>query len=291
MSSIAAEALATSDASYQAVADALGVAPRAGRRRGVLMARACASAVLSLAVVLGVWELFLVVFHVSSFIGRNPVQVWRYLVTSSGAGAARSAIVSESLITLRDAALGLVAGTAAAVGCATAVTLWRAAAHVVLPIAMLLRSMPLVAMTPLIVGVFGRNLRAITVIAGIVTFFPTFVNVGNAMRGANRVALEVCHCYGASTMRTMQKVQFPAALPAFFTSLRIAAPLALIGALLAEWLATGQGLGYTMLTTAAESDYDGMWARVVVVTLYSVGLYVAIGVIERRVLNRFAPRS
>jgi ABC-type nitrate/sulfonate/bicarbonate transport system permease component len=286
------------DTAAIAGADAISavlVPPRArGRSAGPRRVRALRSAgslVLSLAVVLGVWELFLVVFHVSSFIGRDPLQVWRYLVTSSGAGAARSSIASESVVTLRDAALGLVAGTLAALGCATAITLWRAAAHVILPVAMLLRSMPLVAMTPLIVGMFGRNLRAITVIAGIVTFFPTFVNVGNAMRSANRVALEVCHAYGATAIRTMQKVQLPSALPALFTSLRIAAPLALIGALLAEWLATGKGLGYSLLTTAASSDYDGMWARVVVVTLYSLVLYLAIGAIERRVLTRFGDHA
>jgi ABC-type nitrate/sulfonate/bicarbonate transport system permease component len=272
-------------AALQSARLAQGPGAMAGPRWRVV--RAAGSAVLSVGVVLGVWELFLVVFHVSPFIGRDPLQVWRYLVTSSGAGAARSAILSESVVTWRDAALGLVAGTAAALGCATAITLWRAASHVILPIAMVLRSMPLVAMTPLIVGMFGRNLRAITVIAGVVTFFPTFVNVGNAMRSANRVSLEVCHAYGASTLRTMQKVQLPSALPALFTSLRIAAPLALIGAMLAEWLATGQGLGYSLLTTAASSDYDGMWSRVVVVTLYSVILYLVIGVVERRVLARF----
>jgi ABC-type nitrate/sulfonate/bicarbonate transport system permease component len=262
------------------------------RRPGRPLAQAgrkALSAAVSIAVVLGAWQLFLEIFHVSSFIGRNPLDVWRYVISAPGSGSVRATLASESLVTWRDASLGLVAGTSAALGCACAISLWRAAAQVVMPIAMLLRSMPLVAMTPLIVGLFGRNLRAITVIAGIVTFFPTFVNVGTAMRSANPVALEVCHAYGASTAQTIRKVQFPAAVPALFASLRIAAPLALVGALLAEWLATGTGLGYNMLTAAASSDYDGMWARVVLVTLYSMLLYLGVGIVERHVLRRFGP--
>jgi sulfonate transport system permease protein len=69
--------------------------------------------------------------------------------------------------------------------------------------------------------------------------------------------------------------------------LRIAAPLSLVGALLAEWLATGQGLGYHMLDAVAVSDYSGLWARVVLVTVYSAVLYGLIGMVEKVVLRRF----
>ena len=75
------------------------------------------------------------------------------------------------------------------------------------------------------------------------------------------------HGYGASRITTLRKVQFPGALPALFASARIAAPLALIGALLAEWLATGQGVGYLMLTSSNQGDYDMMWASVVLVVV------------------------
>jgi ABC-type nitrate/sulfonate/bicarbonate transport system permease component len=69
--------------------------------------------------------------------------------------------------------------------------------------------------------------------------------------------------------------------------LRIAAPLALVGALLAEWLATGQGLGYGLLNAAAASDYNGLWARVVLITLYSTVIYQLVGIAEGLVMRRF----
>jgi ABC-type nitrate/sulfonate/bicarbonate transport system permease component len=144
-------------------------------------------------------------------------------------------------------------------------------------------------LTPLIVLVFGRDLLAVTVIAGIVTFFPTLVNVTIALRSTPAESIELLRAYGASPARTLWKVQVPTALPALFSSLRIAAPLALVGALLSEWLATGRGLGYHILQSGALSDYDGLWSRVVLVTVVSVMLYKVIGAVERVVLSRFAP--
>jgi len=266
-------------------------AARAGRSRSLRLAQRLAAGLVSIGVVLAVWVLFLKAFHVSHFIGKNPVDVWRYLVTSTEAGTNRSAVLHESMTTLRDAFIGLGVGSAAAVACAVGFNLSRPVEQSLMPIAMVLRSVPLMAMTPLIVLIFGRDLKTVAVIAGIVTFFPTLVNVSLALRRTPRESLDLCRAYGASRLEVMRRVQIPTAVPALMASLRIAAPLALIGALLAEWLATGQGLGYRMLQVSALSDYNGLWARVMLVTVYSVILYKLIGVAEKAVLARFAPGS
>src|SRR6202022_2769450 len=163
--------------------------------------------VISIGLVLGVWWLFLRVFHISHFIGKNPVDVWHYLVTSSQSGTHRTAIFHESVTTLRDAGLGLIAGRVGAVICALAFNLSRPVERTLMPMAMVLRSVPLVAMTPLIVLVFGRDLRAVTVIAGIVTFFPTLVNVTLALRWTPQESLDLCRAYGASPLSTLRRVQ------------------------------------------------------------------------------------
>jgi ABC-type nitrate/sulfonate/bicarbonate transport system permease component len=234
-----------------------------------------------------VWMLFLEAFHVSGFVGKTPLDVWRYLFDGPHSGARVRSLFDPSLTTLRDASFGMVAGTLAAVGASLMFVLWRTAETVVMPFAMVLRSVPLVAMTPLIVGIFGRNLQAITVIAGLVTFFPTLVNVSLALRRTPMEALDLCRAYGARPATTLWKVQVPSALPSLFASLRIAAPLALTGALLAEWLATGKGLGYVILTSVSFSQYDLLWAGVVLVTLYSTVLYHLIGFVEHVVMRRF----
>jgi ABC-type nitrate/sulfonate/bicarbonate transport system permease component len=264
-----------------------------GRSLGWRLAKGLFNTAVSIGVVLGAWVLFLQLFDIPDFMRKGPGDVWAYLFTDPEAAANRKVIIEESKTTLRDAWLGLAAGTTAAVITSIAFTMWRPIERTFMPIAMVLPSVPLVATTPLIVLIFGRDLQAITVIAGIVTFFPTLVNVTIALKSTPKDSLDLLRAYGASPFRTLWKVQVPSALPALFASLRIAAPLALIGALLAEWLATGDGIGYTILRANALFDYNGLWARVVLVTLYSILLYKLVGVIERVVLNRFgavAPR-
>jgi ABC-type nitrate/sulfonate/bicarbonate transport system permease component len=248
---------------------------------------------ISLVVLLGTWRLFLVVFHIDHFVGKTPMDVWHYLTASSTAAAPMSSptrgnLYPASLTTLKDAFVGLAAGTIAALAFSIVFNLRRSVERSVMPIAMVLRSVPLVAMTPLITEIFGRGLMCVTVIAGIVTFFPTLVNVTIALRATPQASIDLFRAYGAGPMKTLRKVQFPNALPAVFASLRIAAPLALVGALLAEFLASGHGLGYLMLQSGSESNYNLLWTSAALITGYSMILYASISGIEKLVLARYA---
>jgi ABC-type nitrate/sulfonate/bicarbonate transport system permease component len=115
------------------------------------------------------------------------------------------------------------------------------------------------------------------------------VNVSLALQGVPRSALDLMRAYGASPYATLWRVQLPGALPALFAALRVAAPLALVGALLAEWLATGKGLGYLMLTAVTTFELDRMWTVVTIVTVASIALYTVISIAEQLTLARYAP--
>ena len=174
---------------------------------------------------------------------------------------------------------------------AKAFSLWRGVEQTLLPIAMALRAVPLVAMTPLIALIFGRGLLAVTVIAGIVTFFPVLVNVSLALRSVPASAIDLMRAYGASPFATLLRVQLPGALPALFAAMRVAAKSALVGALLAEWLATGKGLGYLMLAAVTTFELDRMGTGVTIVTVASILIYTLISTVEQLALTRYAPEQ
>ncbi len=256
--------------------------------------RSLALMVISFALVVGLWWGFLTFANVSSFVGKNPIDVLHYLfggavdssvVTGAQAAANRREIWGALGTTTLDAVLGYVVGTGAAVVIAMSVVMSRVVERTLMPVAIALRSVPLVAMTPLIALVFGRGLAAVTIIAGIVTFFPTLVNVVVGLRSAPSQAIDVVHAYGGNSWTIIRKVALLAALPSLFASARIAAPLALLGAVLAEWLATGKGLGALMLTSTTTSRYDTLWASVTVITVVSIVVYGVISLIESAVLN------
>jgi ABC-type nitrate/sulfonate/bicarbonate transport system permease component len=270
----------------------IDAATGSGRAMAGLAARAGRSAVsigFAIAVLIAVWLGFIKFFAINPIVAKSPLDVLRYLVTGSGVGAHWSHIRVGLDRTLIDAGVGFAAGLAVAFAVAVLFVLSQTIEAAFLPIAMIIRSVPLVAMTPVITLVFGRGLLGTTVVSGIVVFFPSLVIMVFGLRSAPRQASDVCRAYGASPWMTLRKVAMPSALPSIFASARIAVPGALIGALLAEWLATGKGLGAQMLSDGATFLYDDLWASVVVITVVSVLIYAAVGVLETAVLSRFGP--
>lgn len=246
--------------------------------------------VTSLLLMLVIWFVFLKAFpQVGPRVGKTPGDIWRYLVTAPNAASARQAIFDDLQITLRDAAIGFAAGMLAALLVAALFVVFAAVEQTFMPVALLLRSVPLVALSPIIVLVFGRGLVGVAVLAAIVVFFPALVMIMTGLRNAPRHAMDVVAAYGGSRWTGLRMVAVPAALPAVFSAARISVPGALIGALLGEWLGSGTGLGASLLRAIPTFQYSKLWASIVIVTIVSVVLYAIVGVIENLVLARFGP--
>lgn len=246
---------------------------------------------LSVAIMVGLWYAFIKIWHLNSFFAKSPSDVWKWLTTGRDAAANRHTILNGLGTTVRDALFGFVGGTVIAAGVAMLFVLSSAVEDTLMPVALVLRSVPLVAMTPLLVLIFGRGAVGAAVIAGLVTFFPTLVLLVQALRAIPASTLDLMDALNTSRWRLLRSVRIPCAIPALFAAARIAAPLALLGATLAEWLATGVGLGNLMISAASTSQYDELWASVVTVTTVSVIAYMIIGWIEAPVVSYFNPNK
>ena len=252
---------------------------------------------VSLAVTVALWEAFLHIYHVPKIIGRSPLDVYHYVFTAKASTAhrLRSAAGNRKVLlhslkgTLSDALIGYTAGLVIAMAVSCVFVLWRPVEQTFMPIAIFLRAFPLFGMIPLITLIFGRDIMAVAVIGGIVCFFPSLVNIMFGLRSASKSSLDLMSAYGASKLTTLRKVMVPSAVPSIFAALRINVPAAIIGALLAEWLATGRGMGAEMLEVQNTFDYGELWSAVVLVTLVSIIAYSVVSGIEGAILPRFAP--
>jgi ABC-type nitrate/sulfonate/bicarbonate transport system permease component len=260
-----------------------------GQPRLVRFLQASFYLVLSLALIIGLWYGVIWLLSLNDFFAKTPADVWSYLVSGSAAPADRSLIFGQLGVTIGDAALGYVAGTAVAVIVAIGVVAKRSIEQTLMPIAIALRSIPLVAMTPFLMLIFGRGPVGVSVVVGIVVFFPTLVNVIVGMRTAPEQAVDMVASYGGSTTRAIRTVRFPYALPALFASARIAVPAAIAGATLAEWLATGRGLGNLIVVSYSNSEFNTLWAATVVIVAVAVMVYALVGMLETLVRSRFGP--
>jgi ABC-type nitrate/sulfonate/bicarbonate transport system permease component len=245
---------------------------------------------LTLVVVIVLWVGVIELFGISSYVAKGPLDVWEYLVTDADAGEHRSALMGELGVSLADAFIGFVAGLVVALLGATAFRLSRGIEHALMPIAMLLRSVPLIAMAPLIILIFGRDVATVAVVAGIVVLFPALVNIVFGLHSATPETLDVVTVYGGNAWTALRTVALPASLPSFFAAVRISVPGALTGALLAEWLATGDGIGSAIQTAYSQVQFSLVWSAVVVVTTVSLVLYNVVQIVETLVLTRMGMR-
>jgi ABC-type nitrate/sulfonate/bicarbonate transport system permease component len=274
---------------------AVGRAPggTGGRSPGryLRLVRPVFNAVVTLVVLIGLWWAFVAAFNLDPLIAKTPADVFTYLWHGPAPDSGAQPVWGGLGRTLLDALYGFVAGLIAAVAVALSFVLSRLIAGMLLPLAVLVRSVPLVAMTPVLTLVFGRGIVATTVIAGIVVFFPALVTMTFGLRSASRQSAGLVRAYGGGTWTVARKVMLPSSLPALFASARIAVPGAVIGAMLAEWLATGVGLGYGMLQDANSFNYVDIWASAALLTGVSVVLYNIVAVAESAVLGRFSLRD
>lgn len=227
---------------------------------------------------------------VSPLIAKGPVDVWRYLFVVPAAAANRELILGNLAVTLGHSAIGFAAGLLVALLGAAAFQLSRGVEHALMPVAMLLRSVPLIAMAPVIIMIFGRDLWTVAVIGGIVVLFPALVNISFGLKSASAQMNDLVEVYGGGAWAKLRKVAMPASLPAFFAAVRISVPGAITGALLAEWLAVGGGIGGSIGGFIPQAQFTALWTSVVVVTVVSLLLYNVIQIVEDVVLARMGMR-
>lgn len=260
---------------------------RAQSRRKRLLA-ALASTAFVVAFLLLAWWGMIVLLRLDPLSAKTPADVLHYIVGHPQAPAHRAALAKALGKTLGDAFVGYLAGMAVGALCAAGTSLSRTVEHAVLPVAMVLRSVPLVALTPIITLIFGHGLLAVTAVAAIVVFFPTYVNVLLGLRSAWGDMTDVMQAYGGTPLQTFFKIRVPSAAPALMASARIAVPAALIGVLVAEWLVSGGGIGQYMIESQHMLDYGALWSAAVGLTIASALLYALVGAAERLVLGRLS---
>ncbi len=258
--------------------------------------------VVSALVVLGLlWIGLLKLFDVSTFVGKTPMEVFHYLFTASPARgvrptsitaeAARSQLLSAWLVTLVDAGIGFLTGLVIAGAIAAAFIIFKPFEFAFMPIAMLLRSVPLVALAPVLLLIFGQGKLGVATIGAIVVLFPALVNIVLGLRSASPMSLDLVRVNGGSTWTELLMVRVPSALPSVFASIRISVPGAIVGAMLAEWLAGFTGLGGILSMYKGRGNFGGVWAIVVVSVVTSIVGYAIAAIVESAALAAWGPNA
>jgi len=255
------------------------------------LARAVGKSVLiglsTFVIVLLLWLAVLAFFGISPYIAKGPLDVWDFLVVDDDAAENRAILGANLGVTMGHALTGFVVGLVVAILGAVLFRISKGAESALMPVAMLLRSVPLIALAPVIILIFGNGSQtSVAVIGGIVVLFPALVTMVFGLKNASPEMLDVVAVYGGGTFTAVRKVALPGALPSLFAAIRISVPGAITGALLVEMLSTGDGIGFSTLQYIPQAKFADLWAAVVVVTAVSLALYFVVQVLETIVLTR-----
>jgi NitT/TauT family transport system permease protein len=193
--------------------------------------------------------------------------------------------------TLQEAVVGGAAGMGVAFALGLLMFYIRVIERALLPLAVVLNVTPLVAIAPALVVAFGFGMTPKYVIASLLVFFPFLVNALAGLRDVDPEALDLVATLHASRAEVLWRLRLPSSLPYLFAAGRICMPLSLVGAVVAEFVASGEarGLGTLIVTAASLGDLGTVYAAVAVLAVLGVAMFSAVVMLQRLVLGRYAP--
>jgi NitT/TauT family transport system permease protein len=234
---------------------------------------------------LAAWESAVRVLHIPPYLLPAPSLVAMTLAADFGSLAA------SWWFTVRITLLALVLAIAGGVLLAAVFALSRTAERALAPFAVVLQVTPIVAIAPLIMILTDSPLATVLACAWIVAFFPILANTLTGLRSADPNLRDFFALHRATRWQTLRLLLVPSALPSFMTGLRVAGGLALIGEVVAEFVAGAAGrdtgLASRILEAAFRTEIPRMFAALTLVALTGVGIYVATSRLSRALLGRW----
>ena len=231
----------------------------------------------------------------------RPSRVLRALYFTPGSGrGGYEYFWRHTKATLIASMVGFVIGNLFAILTATAFLYNKPLERALLPIALALRSVPLVAITPLLLrirftigdlpavqenvllrAIFGTETFIKILLVVIICYFPMLVNAARGLSSVPIQALELMHTLRASRWQTYWKLRMPSGLPLIFSALRVTSSSAVLGAVVAEWLSSDQGLGSVIKRSLAEKAIPRMWMGMVISCVLAIVAFSLVTVLQR----------
>lgn len=153
------------------------------------------------------------------------------------------------------------------------------------PIIVASQTIPVTAIAPLFIVWFGYGMWSKILVTILITFFPIVITVFDGLKGTKREMEELLVTYGATKKDIFLKLKVPVALPNFFSAIKMAVPISVIGAAIGEWLGAQSGLGYFSKRMMTQLDGAGVFAPVVLLSVVAMAIVGIITIVEKRVIR------
>lgn len=227
-----------------------------------------------------VWEVAVRLLDVAGYILPPPTEIIESLINNLRSGV----LLTHGWVTLQEILYGFGLAVAVALALAVLVTQWEILERSVMPLIVALQTVPTIALAPLLLTWFGFGMTSKVITTALVAFFPLLVNIVSGIQSADRERMEMFRAMGASTFQTFRMLQLPNALSYFFAGLRIAITLSIVGAIVAEFVGSQEGLGYLIQESSRGLNVSTTFAILLVLSLIGMSLVTLTGWIGSKVV-------
>ena len=238
-----------------------------------------APAIIAAAGMLALWQLIVTGFGVPDYIAPSPIQVLQVFVEQG------DILWINFWPTLLEAVAGFALGNTIAVLLAVWFVHNRLAERAFYPIAVFINTIPIIAVAPILVLMLGNGYAPKIVIAALICFFPTLVNMVRGLKAVSPQMLELMRVLSASEREILWKIRLQSSLPFLFAALKIASTTCVIGAIVGEWIGSNYGLGSLIIEATYNFRAPLLYATVILGAGLAVAFFVTTTLIERRVLK------
>jgi NitT/TauT family transport system permease protein len=213
------------------------------------------------------WQLIVDIFAVPSFILPAPSAIIQRITESPGR------MLMHLLVTLQEVLAGFALALVGGVILAVFVSQSRFLSRTLYPMLVVSQTVPTIAIAPILVVWFGPGNVARLIVVFLIAFFPIFVNVTTGLIRVDGDLIDLVHGLNGSRWKTLLKIRFPSALPHLFTGMRISITFAVIGAVVGEFVASSQGLGFLVFSGSTTMDTRLVFAAVVLLAAIGIALF------------------
>jgi NitT/TauT family transport system permease protein len=221
------------------------------------------------------WELACRFLHIAPFLLPSPTSIMARMAEKP------MLFWVHGWYTLYETVAGFLVAVVVGLVAAAIIVVVPSIRDVLMPILLIAQLVPKVAIAPILLVWFGYGVAPKIVIAFLVAFFPIVVNTANGLMAVERELLDLGRSLEASRWQIFWKFRMPAALPELFSGMKIAITLAVIGAIIGEFVGGDKGLGYLIIIANQELDTPLAFAALVIISVAGIALYAAVEVSER----------
>ena len=228
---------------------------------------------------LALWEMACRGFQIPDFILPTPSRILTVAVSAAGI------LLPHAAVTATEVLAGITLSIVVAVPLAIVMFARPSVEKALAPFLVASQAVPVFAVAPLLVVWLGYGMASKVLMAAVIIFFPITVNLLEGFKSCDHEYRVLFQLMGAGFWKTLHFLYWPWALPHFFAGLKVGVSVAMIGAVIGEWVGAQQGLGYLMIQANARLNVDLVFAAILWLSVMGLSLWVLVGFLERKVIH------